>query len=325
VWTDLSQIKKMTDRVRLLSIIDCNQTELVLDVASELNMNVWIGLWVDEDESVFLDEISALENIISRGLLDTSVVLGITVGSEALHRGDVSLSELLDHMKQVRILLSTNGGGNLPVSIVDTSAQYRRYQDLREQADIYYMNIHPYFNWKDNNNINGAVDTLIGGASSILKKSSGGASKSLILGEVGWPSGGVRPGQEGRASPAHQLQYFVDFYCKVHIATDWSYYWFTGIDNDWRQASGSANNDIEGNWGFFRDDLELKDHFKDFVFDCNGDEQYSFTLTDWSPPVPPESCRAHTQCEGIGGNCCPSDDGIWYVKAIFRILANTRG
>jgi glucan 1,3-beta-glucosidase len=304
IWTDLSLLQKLTNRIRLLSITDCNQTELVLDVAKEIGMQVWLGLWVDDDESIYLEEISAFEDIISRGLIDTSTVLGVTVGSEVLLRNDATLDQLLEYVTQVRIALAASGGSNLPVSITEISYYYRRNQLLREHVDALYMNIFPYFNWKENGNINGAVDKLIGDASSVLSLSSGGIPKRLILGETGWPSDGGN-----LASPEHQLQYFVDFFCQVHVARGWDYYYFTGIDNAWRQDQNFET--VEGNWGFFKEDLALKSHFEDLVFDCGGDTQYSFAETDWSVPIPPESCQAHDACAGIGGNCCPTDDGIW--------------
>jgi glucan 1,3-beta-glucosidase len=309
IWTDLSLLQKLTNRIRLLSITDCNQTELVLDVAKEIGMQVWLGLWVDDDETIYLEEISAFEDLISRGLIDTSTVLGVTVGSEVLLRNDATLDQLLEYVTQVRIALSASGGSNLPVSITEISYYYRRNQLLREQVDALYMNIFPYFNWKDNGNINGAVDKLIGDALSVLSLSSGSIPKRIILGETGWPSGGGKAGEEGKASPEHQIQYFVDFFCQVHVARGWNYYYFTGIDNAWRQDQNVET--VEGNWGFFKADLALKSHFKDLVFDCGGDTQYSFAETDWSVPIPPESCPAHDACAGIGGNCCPTDDGIW--------------
>jgi exo-beta-1,3-glucanase (GH17 family) len=309
IWTDLSLLQKLTNRIRLLSITDCNQTELVLDVAKEIGMQVWLGLWVDDDESIYLEEISAFEDIISRGLIDTSTVLGVTVGSEVLLRNDATLDQLLEYVTQVRIALAASGGSNLPVSVTEISYYYRRNQLLIEQVDALYMNIFPYFNWKDNGNINGAVDKLIGDASSVLSLSSGGIPKRLILGETGWPSDGGKAGKEGLASPEHQAQYFVDFFCQVHVARGWDYYYFTGIDNAWRQDQSSET--VEGNWGFFNKDLALKSHFEDLVFDCGGDTQYSFAETDWSVPIPPESCQAHDVCAGIVGNCCPTDDGIW--------------
>lgn len=313
IVTDLKLLKKLTDRIRLLSITDCNQSEMVLDVAKELGMQVYLGLWVDEEKTIWLREIAAFEDLVIRGLVDPSIVIGVTVGSEVLLRKDATLAELMDYQSQVRLALATYGAGNLPVSIVEISYYYGLYSDLRDTTDFMYMNIFPYFIWQDTYNINGSVDQLIGDANRVLEKSSGRSPKQLILGETGWPSDGGRP---GLASPEHQVEYFVDFYCKVHLGKpDWDYYYFTGIDNAWRAAQGSA--DMEGNWGFFTaDDLALKPHFQNLEFECDG-TMYSFGATDWTPSFPEESCKAHSMCAGIGGDCCPTSDGIFLGKKMF--------
>lgn len=309
VKTDLDLLHRLTNRIRLLSITDCDQAELVLDVAQELGMQVYLGLWVDEEQTIWFREINAFENLVMRGMIDPSVVIGVTVGSEVLLRQDAELRDLMDYVTQVRLTLATYGAPNLPVSIVEISYYYGLYRDLRDTSDTLYTNIFPYFVWQDTWNINGSVDQLIGDASRIIQLASGTANKKFILGETGWPSSGGRP---GLASPAHQVEYFVDFYCKVHLGKpDWDYYYFTGIDNAWRAAQGSW--DIEGNFGFFTADLILKPHFQDLEFECGG-TRYSFAATDWTPSWPEESCRAHTMCAGIGGNCCPTADGVFLGK-----------
>ncbi|CAJ1964829.1 unnamed protein product [Cylindrotheca closterium] len=307
IVTDLQLLQKMTNRIRLLSITDCNQSEMVLDVAKEIGMQVYLGLWVDEEKKIWLDEISAFEDLLIRGVVDPSVVIGVTVGSEVLLRKDATLAELMDYQSQVSLALATFGAGNLAVSIVEISYYYGLYSDLRDSSDTLYMNIFPYFIWQDTYNINGSVDQLIGDATRVIQKASGTESKPFILGETGWPSAGGRP---GLASPEHQVEYFVDFYCKVHLGKpDWDYYYFTGIDNKWRAAQGSLN--MEGTFGFFTaDNLALKPHFQNLEFECDG-TKYSFAATDWTPSFPQESCKSHSMCAGIGGDCCPTSDGIF--------------
>eukprot|EP00980_Cylindrotheca_fusiformis_P020643 scaffold7696_cov141-Cylindrotheca_fusiformis.AAC.13 len=305
IWTDLKLLQKLTNRIRLLSLIDCNQGELVLDVAKELGMQVWLGLWVSSDENIFRQEVSTFEDMLSKGLIDPGLVLGVTVGSEVLLREEATVEQMLGYVLRVRRVLRTYGRNSLPVSITEVGIYYRKHQLLRDNVDALYLNLFPYFSWPDNDRILGAVDRLIGEARTIMNSSKGGAR--LVLGETGWPAGGGKPEKEGLASPEHQMQYFMEFYCRVHLSLGWEYYYFTGIDNAWRKEQGSPS--IEGTWGFFNADLTLKSHFKDLVFDCGGDTQFSFAATDWTIPLPPESCRAHKACEGIGGNCCPTDYG----------------
>ena len=135
---------------------------------------------------------------------------------------------------------------------------------------------------------------------------------------AGWPSDGSNV-DVGVGSPESQQQYFQDAYCRIHVENKWAYYWFTGIDNAWRQEQ-DPDNTIEGNWGFFYADLTLKDHFKDFEFTYSDGVTYSFAELDLNPPtgftnaptaLDPASCEADNGCAGLGlwGNCCPNSDG----------------
>lgn len=57
-------------------------------------MQVWIGMWVGQEEWVFENEKGALADLISKGLIDDDTVLGVTVGSEALYRGTILLRKV---------------------------------------------------------------------------------------------------------------------------------------------------------------------------------------------------------------------------------------
>lgn len=99
VMTDLTLLKRMTNRIRLLSLTDCGQGELVMDVAQELGMQVWLGMWVAPEEDVFQGEKAALASLLDRGLVDESTVLGITVGSEAIYREDATVPQMIGYME----------------------------------------------------------------------------------------------------------------------------------------------------------------------------------------------------------------------------------
>jgi exo-beta-1,3-glucanase (GH17 family) len=97
---DLTLLSKITNRVRILSLRDCGQGELVLDVAKELGMQLWLGLWVGLEESVFEEEKTLLEDLIARDMIDPEVVLGISVGSEAIYRKDATVSEMVENLNE---------------------------------------------------------------------------------------------------------------------------------------------------------------------------------------------------------------------------------
>ena len=119
--------------------------------------------------------------------------------------------------------------------------------------------------------------------------------KRLIMGETGWPSDGFINGV-GTASPEIQQQFFIDFYCRMDKELNWEYFYFTGIDNAWRQEQ-DENNTIEGNWGLLFADLTLKPWYQDLSFTCSDGVEYSFAEIDWTIPevvAPPTISPAPT-------------------------------
>lgn len=100
IQTDLTLLKRLTNRVRLLSLTDCNQGSLVLGVAREFGMQLWLGLWVGPDDFVFEEEKRALQELIDQGMFADDTILGITVGSEAIYRKDATVNEMIQNLNE---------------------------------------------------------------------------------------------------------------------------------------------------------------------------------------------------------------------------------
>ena len=230
VLTDLSLLNRVTKNTRVLSLTDCGGGSIILGAAKELGMKVWLGLWVDVDETVFEGEVDELARMLEDGEIDGSTVLGVTVGSEALYREDATIDQMLFYLGRVRNLLDTFGLSNLPVSIVDIEPMYTAYPQLREEVDVTYINSFPFW---EATPIDTAVDYLAEKAGNLLSTSES-RGKPFIVGETGWPSDGFIEGV-GVASSENQQQYFIDAFCYME-QQGWEYYWFTGIDNAWRQV-----------------------------------------------------------------------------------------
>jgi hypothetical protein len=76
------------------------------------------------------------------------------------------------------------------------------------------------------------------------------SGKDVLLGETGWPSYGNHP-RIGSGSPESQTHFFAEFFCRMDKQLNWVYFYFTGIDDPWRQEQDPKNT-LEGIWGFFR-------------------------------------------------------------------------
>ena len=318
VERDLTVLSRITNRIRILSLYDCGQGQLVLQVAKELSLKVFLGLWVSDDETVFDKEVLLLEDLIQKGLLDGDTILGISVGSESIYRKEITVAQSIEYFNQVKTILQNAGYGDLPVSVCDIAPTYQYNTRLTTAVDVVVTNSFPFWEAID---INDATDYLVTEFDTIESVASS-QGKEIILGETGWPSDGFISGV-GVASPENQAQFFVDFYCRMDRELNWNYYWFTGIDNAWRKEQ-DPNNTIEGNWGLMFADLELKPWFQNLTFTCPSDASVQYTLSeiDFSAPeiTPPPtvspaptttaSCQSHPECAELAGNCCPNDDGI---------------
>lgn len=321
VVKDLTVLSRVTRKIRLLSLEDCDQGTLVWSVLNDelldVNMQMWLGLWVGPDPQVFADELNALELILqdtsggnsnSDGF-DFSHLLGISVGSEAIYREDVTVDEAIENMENTKALLQEYGV-TVPVAIVEIAPIYSNSQQLRLAADTIMTNTFPFW---ESTPIDQAVADMDADLSWLLNlpESQG---KDFVLGEHGWPSDGYIEGV-GIASADNQQQYMAESYCYLQ-EKGWSYYLFSGIDNDWRQVQ-DPNNTIEGNWGFLGADLTLKSHFVDYEFTCDDGVTYSFAQVDWSVPelaaveidTTNASCQLWQGCEALGGDCCPTPNG----------------
>ncbi len=98
VLVDLTLLSRITNRIRLLSMVDCGQTAQVLRIAKPLGFQFWIGLWVGPDAQVFEQEKDELVRLIDAGMIEEGTILGISVGSEAIYREDATVDEMIAHM-----------------------------------------------------------------------------------------------------------------------------------------------------------------------------------------------------------------------------------
>ena len=145
ITNDLQQLRQVTSRIRILSLVDCNQGSLVLKVARTFNFQIFIGLWVGPNSNVIQSEINELKRLIQEesSYFDSSnnYVIGISVGSEALWREDVTLSNLLEYKDTVKSTLLDANLDHIPTTIVDISDTYiRNSPTLYNEVDVIMIN-----------------------------------------------------------------------------------------------------------------------------------------------------------------------------------------
>lgn len=119
VTIDIALLSQLSPAVRLYGT-DCNQTELVLEAISRLEMQdtmkVWLGVYLDGNSTTNDRQISKMWDILDNYPHDSFA--GIIVGNEVLYSKYLSATELGDQLESIR-KNATAKGINLPVATAD--------------------------------------------------------------------------------------------------------------------------------------------------------------------------------------------------------------
>lgn len=301
ILNDLTILKSITNRIRIYSLTDCNQGLIVLQVASQLDMQVMLGMWVSGNEEAFTAEMEALEVLLENDMISKEKVEAISVGSEAIYREDVTATEAVALMTRVNTLLSDKGITDVPVTITDIGDVYEANPILLSSVDFVSANAFPFWEAKAAET---AVSYLVDDDLPALVDMTNAANKIFMLSETGWADAGEHP-DASEASPANQVTYFEDFYCKVIVGKPtWKTFYFNGLDASWRTEQDGTENDVEGHFGIFTDAGELKSQFEELSFTCPEDGvTYSFADT---PVVDPKVDSKGSKDSSTGGVLNPN-------------------
>src|SRR5690606_28991055 len=97
--------------------------ELVVTAIQRLNvdMKVWIGVWLDANQTTNARQTAELWNILDN--FDHKYFEGVAVGNEVLYREELTQYELISIMQEVRKNLTTRGI-KLPVGTSDLGSNW---------------------------------------------------------------------------------------------------------------------------------------------------------------------------------------------------------
>ncbi|OQS06004.1 glucan 1,3-beta-glucosidase, partial [Thraustotheca clavata] len=257
IASDMVKIKKIADRVRIYSLVDCSQGKMVLAAAKKAELKVWLGMWIT-DQKTFDAEMTELKSLVSAGSVDANVI-GIHVGSENLYRKDMSPEQVsnmfnnspnaISFMKSVKTYLASQSI-NIPVSIADIIDTLVQYPTVLDAVDIIQANEFPF--WEPAKvdtamiNFKKKYDTLVAVAK----------GKTIQIGETGWASGGINA-NASEASPSNHAQYLLNFYnyANFHNLT---YFYFAAFDDAWKAKQPGMANDVEAYFGLYDSTGTLK-------------------------------------------------------------------
>ncbi|KAJ0401049.1 hypothetical protein ATCC90586_004154 [Pythium insidiosum] len=252
---DLATLSRVTDRIRIYSLTDCNAARLVLPAAKAVGVRVELGLWVGADDTVFEAEKSELQALLRRrDLVTSSFVSSIHVGSEAVYRREISVAKSIELFSEIKTLVSASGLA-IPVTIAEVGDVYMAHTELFDAVDFVSANMFPFW---ENVDIANAASHMDKRMERIISEAAR-RGKDVVISETGWASGGVHA-KASQASPANAARYLSEFY-DLARAKRWKYFYFAGFDNEW-----VAPDDVEAHFGIFHQNRTMKDEFRRLSF-----------------------------------------------------------
>jgi glucan 1,3-beta-glucosidase len=222
IKADFAKIKPYTNRVRTYAASVCNQGALALRAANELDMNIYLGLWLNNQQSVFNDELNALKAILNSGE-SLAKVDAVIAGSEVLYRNELDADTLTNYISQIGQALKPKG-----VAVTYSDVYYKLPPQVVQQLDFVMMYVYiikrvrsygidtlPFlyrnaFSYWEGVPVAQGSATLFQHYDQVVSIAQG---KTVRISETGWPAGGSNFGSS-IASPANQALYLKNVLCE---------------------------------------------------------------------------------------------------------------
>jgi exo-beta-1,3-glucanase (GH17 family) len=228
---DLALLSKYSNCVRTYSIKD--GIESVLTSARKYRLKVLEGLWLSSDQEKNRVQIATTIKLANQF---PDVVAAIVVGNEVLLRGEMTATDLVSTLHQVKSQVPE------PVTYADVWEFWLRYPDVASAVDFVTVHILPY--WEDfpipAANAAAHVESIYGRVAATFP------NKEILVGEFGWPSAG-RMREGARPSPSNQARAIEDTLAlaqrknfRVNIVEAFNQPW-----KRWLEGS------VGGEWGIF--------------------------------------------------------------------------
>ncbi len=208
-------------------------------VAHSLGLKAAVGAWLSKDLSANAQEISNLITAANSGQVDLAIV-----GSEVFQRNDLSESQLIAYMNQVRQQIPAN----IPVATADVFGKLLEHPAVIANSDVVLPNYYPFWNGES---VNTSIATLHRQHQQIVAVAQG---KPVIVSETGWPSAGDTL-CNAVPSPANASFYFLNFVSWAR-ANNVSYFYFDALDEAFKANHGEGPQGAH--WGVWDKDGVLK-------------------------------------------------------------------
>jgi exo-beta-1,3-glucanase (GH17 family) len=187
---DLALLSHYTDCVRTYSTAE--GVDQVVPTARRYGLKVLLGLWLSNKVEKNREQVATG---IALAKANADVIAGVIVGNEVLLRGEMSVTDLIATIREVKAQVPE------PVTYADVWEYWLRYSDVQNAVDFVTIHILPY--WED---FPIPAEFAAAHVSAIRKEVAAAIpGKEIVIGEFGWPSAG-RMREGARPSPSNQAR-----------------------------------------------------------------------------------------------------------------------
>jgi exo-beta-1,3-glucanase (GH17 family)/cellulose synthase/poly-beta-1,6-N-acetylglucosamine synthase-like glycosyltransferase len=211
-------------------------------LAAKRNLNVTAGAWLDKDLDKNEKEIVAILDIAKS---KPANLKRLVVGNEVILRGDMTQDELIPYLDRVREQT------DLPVSTAEPWNVWVANPELAEHVDYIMVHMLPYW---EGIAVDQAVDHVVNRMDLLRRVFPG---KSIVIGEVGWPSEGRT---RGSAVPSESNEaLFLRRFMARSVKEGYLFYIMEAVDQPWKSDAGERG--VGAYWGVYNENRQPKFEF----------------------------------------------------------------
>lgn len=266
---DLRVIGGLTHKIRIYSAKGAYAR--IPAMADKLEMEVMQGIYLGEDPDENSAQIEAALRVVRTGRIKQLIV-----GNEVLTGKKISKSQLIAYIRKVKKEIDPK---KVQVSTAETWGVWRDNPDLAAEVDFVTAHFYPFW---ERHSVEGAAQAVITqyeALSGVLQQKLG-RNVRIVIGETGWPSGGVPVG-DAVPSPENQHRFISEF-LPIACGKSIPFFYFDVFDEEWKWREGNSdwdtsialpqgNRTFSGNWigsswGLFQSNGKLKPTLAD-LFD----------------------------------------------------------
>lgn len=228
----MNLIRPYTQRVRTYGCL--NGLGAAGTVARRLGLQIAMGAWINNNHSANLAEIDCVIARAAAGQVDIAII-----GSEALHRGEVSDTQLAGYIQRFK---DANTG--VPVTAADTDIALLASPLTLAAVDQVFCHIYPFWEGYPLNSAIAVVHSRYSQLKAIVSASAR-PNRPVVLAESGWPRAGSAKGA-ANPSPENAAAYFLQFVSWAR-ANNAPYYYFEAMPEPWKGNCSGC--DVEPHFG----------------------------------------------------------------------------